>query len=145
MTEGENPIIGPDGSQLGSWVPLDAEGPQSGGGGLGDVVTGWEPLALDHEDQHGEPSFRDIIESTLERNPNVRGINAVREIVAEGLIRAAKAENPQAEIVEVLTQALRGLAATGPSLRRGVSLEPFMVYHDHLTGMLVNAITASKR
>lgn len=145
MTEGENPIIGPDGTQLGSWTPLNAEDQQSGGvdGAINDIVTGWEPL--DHEGQHGEPTLGQIIEKTLERNPNVRGINAVRERVAEGLIRAAKAENPQAEIVDVLTQALRGLVATGPSLRRGVSLEPFMVYHDHLTGMLVNAATASKR
>lgn len=143
MGEGENPIISPDGTQLGSWKPLNAESPQSGGGVLNDVVTGWEPLG--QEGQHGEPSFRDIIESTLEQNPNVRGLNAVRERVAEALINAAKAENPQDEVVDVLKHTLQGLAATGPALRRGVSLEPFMTYHDHVTGMLVSAITASKR
>lgn len=141
MGEGENPIIAADGT--GPWKPLNIESPQSGGGMLNDVTEGWGPLG--HEGQHGEPSFRDIIESTLEQHPNVRGLNAVRERVAEALINAAKAENPHDEVVDVLKNTLQGLAATGSALRSGVSLEPYMTYHDHVTGMLVRAITASKR
>lgn len=44
MNEGESPIIGPDGRQLGTWEPLKKVDHPQVGGGLEDIVTGWQPL-----------------------------------------------------------------------------------------------------